>query len=450
MKRFLFTFAVAASTAVSAMAGTIVKSTDGPFGSTRFTLSNGLNVYLRPGNKDCKKVEITAYAPKGFATNYNPARQSTYRAAGDVLAVSKIGGVPGAQLRRELKARGIKAGIEIDNYASEISVEAPDSALARALNLVEVYATDIKADSLAVSRWVGGKLRMFDSPKRNAVVAMGDSIHATVYRRHPLGAKLSRLDVERLDYNDVLDLHKELFGDMTDFTVIITGPQNTDETRKLIAATLGDLPASGKHSKNVNVDYGYHRGNTKLEYTFPAENTPETIVYTFRNAKAPFTLSNLLTSRSLGVIYRRRLLKELEDVLKSEKSITSHCAVVDGINGSFGGAQMIIPCYIKCTHGSEDQVAKTVDSVLADLAANGPTTEEVDAERARLTREYKSLTNDIGYWQTVIRKYLTTGVDVDSKYLATVKAMTPESFKKFTKNYVAPSAPLRMIMRPEK
>ncbi len=449
MRKIFLTLAVAASTAVCAVAGTIVNSAAGPFGSTVYTLSNGLKVYLRPGAADNKQLEITAYAPKGFATNYNPERQSTYRAAGDVLAVSKIGGVAGAQMRRDLKARGMKASLEIDNYASEISVEAPDSALAQALQLVGTYATDITADTAAVSRWAAGKMRLFDSPKRNAIVAMGDSIHATVYRRHPLGAKLSRCDVERLDYNDILSLHKEIFGDMTDFTIILTGPQNTEATRKLITSTLGNLPASGKHSKAVNVDYGYHRGGTLYEYTYPAANTPETIVYTFRSNQAPFTLSNLLTSRSLGVIYRQRLLRQLEGVVKSGKSITGHCAVVDGINGAYNGAQMILPCYIKCSHGNEAKVTLAVDATLVDLATNGPTVQEVDAERSRLTREYNSLTNDPGYWQTVIRKYLTTGIDIDSSHLATIKAMTPETIRQFAATYVVPTSPLRMIMRPE-
>lgn len=449
MKKLLLTLAVAASTAVYAMAGTIVKTANGPFGSTEYTLSNGLKVYLRPGTADNKHLEITAYAPKGFATNYNPDRQSTYRAAGDVLAVSKIGGVAGAQMRRDLKARGMKASLEIDNYTSEINVEAPDSALAQALQLVGTYATDITADTAAVSRWAAGKLRLFDSPRRNAVVAMGDSIHATVYRRHALGAKLSRRDVERLDYNDILSLHKEIFGDMTDFTVIITGPRNTEATRKLIAATLGSLPASGLHSKAVNVDYGYHRGGKLYQYTYPAANTPETIVYTFRSNSAPFTLSNVLTSRSFGVIYRQRLLRQLEGVVKSGKSITGHCAVVDGINGEFGGAQTILPCYIKCSHGNEAKVTEAVDATLADLAANGPTAQEVEAERSRLVREYNSLTTDPGYWQTVIRKYLTTGIDIDSQHLATIQAMTPESIRKFAATYIVPAAPLRMIMRPE-
>lgn len=448
MKRIFLTLLVALCATAATLAANNVKVVAGPFGSTLLTLSNGLKVYLRPGPADCRQVEITAYAPKGFATDYDPARQSTYRAAGDVLAASKIGGMTAADMRRNLKARGIKAAMELDNYASEINVQAPDSALSYALSLVNTYATDIKADTAAVGRWSATKLRMFDSPKRNAVVAMGDSIHATVYRRHPLGAKLSRRDVEQLDYADVLRLHRQIFGDMSDFTVIITGPQDNAATRSMIASTLGQLPTGNCSGNAVDVDYGYHHGGAQFEYTYPAANTPETIVYTFRSARAPFTLSNLLTSRSFGVLYRQRLLQQLDGVVKSGKAVTGHCAVVDGINGSFGGAQMIMPCYIKCQHGSEAQVATAVDSILADLAANGPTEQEVEAERRRLTREYRTLTDDIGYWQTVLRKYLTTGIDIDSDYLSTVQSITPQSLAQFARTYIQPAQPLRMIMRP--
>lgn len=449
MKKIILTLIVAISATAAAWAAGSVTSASGPFGSTVLTLSNGLKVYLRPGPQDGHEVEITAYAPKGFASDYNPARESTYRAAGDVLGISKVGGVSASQLRRDLKTRGIKANLELDNYVSEINVQAPDSALTYALSLVKTYATGISPDTAALHRWSDTKLRMFDSPKRNAVVAMGDSIHATVYRRHPLGAKLNRTDVEHLDYADIMKLYKQIFGNMADFTIIITGAQDTEANRRLIADTLGTLPVSRKKTKTVNVDYGYHSGDTLLEYTFPAANTPQTIVYTFRSADAPFTLSNLLTSRSFGVIYRQRLIKALQEEIGANKDITSHCAVVDGINGKYSGAKMILPCYIKCSHGSEAKVAATVDAILEDMAANGPTPQEVEAERLRLTREYNSLTDNIGYWQTVIRKYLTTGIDIDSQYLATVQSMTPQSMRQFIGTYIQPARPLRMIMRPK-
>lgn len=449
MKKFILSLLIMATAATTAAAGKIKSIAEGPFASTVYTLSNGMKVYLRPGSADNTQVEITAYAPVGFATNYNPHRQATYHTAADLLAVSRIGNQSGADLRRANKAMGVSSKMDIDNYASEISITAPSEKLDYALGLVKTYSQDITPDTAAMRRWADGKRRVLLSPKRSAVVAMGDSIHSRVYRNHPLGAKLSIEDIDNLDYNDVLKLHKELFGNMADFTVIITGVDDTPATRQLISNTLANLPVGRKHKKPTNVHYGYHQGGKTLSSTYPAAHTPQTIIYTFRSADATFSLENVLLSRTLGTIYRNRIASALNDVVSKGRDITSHCAVVDNINGTYSGGFMILPCYIKAPHGYESTVCAAVDGEINALATVGPTAGEVEAQRRILLSQYKSLKEDIGYWQTIIRKYLTTGVDLDSDYEQTVKNLTPQQLRDFAATYVLTSSPLRMTMSPQ-
>ena len=78
----------------------IGETTDSLFGSTVWTLSNGIRLHLKHTDYTPDQVIIAGYSPGGFSADYNPALSPEYHLANDVLSSGAYGGHTATQLRR--------------------------------------------------------------------------------------------------------------------------------------------------------------------------------------------------------------------------------------------------------------------------------------------------------------------------------------------------------------
>lgn len=431
------------------VAGNIVKSEEGPFGSRLLTLSNGIKVYLRHSDSKPDQVLIEAISPGGFAMNYDPVRKAIYKTADDVIAVSGFGGHSSTDLRKLLAGHNVKTAVKISNTTEELIGVTTPSDLETTLQLLYLKATDINRDDNAFNALMKSTRSKLDNPSRTATSAMGDTIHSIVYNRHPLGEKLYLRDLPAVNYDSIIALHRDRFADMSDFTYIITGNFSADSIDSLVTRYIASLPGGGRVERPTGLGYGYFKGEGRFDNTWPMTDTPQSITYSFYNGECPFDLKHVLLSQTFGSILKSRLMTEVREKRGLTYGINSHCSVTTGFDGPDTASRFILPVYIKVQPGHEDEVIDVVKATVADLMADGPTAAEVDKVKAYLAKEIIDNRDDNGYWQTVIKVYDQYGPDMDSAYDSLLEELTPGTVREFGRKYLDGADHVVITMRPE-
>ena len=446
---YIDTFAGRSLMAELPEAGKITAEEEAPFNSKLLTLSNGIKVRLRHDTSNPDQVLIHAVSPGGFSMSYNPELKGVYKVMDDALSVSGYGGHSSTDLRRLLAGHNVKSAVKIGNMDEELIAYTTPEDLETALQLLWLKATSIQRDDNAFKSVINSERSKLENPNRSATFAMGDSIHAIVYNRHPLGEKLTVSDIDKIDYDDVIALHRERFGDMSDFTYIITGNFDNDSIRPLIERYIASLPGEGRKERAKDIGYGFYQGDDTYRYYYPMPSNPQSITYNFYNGECPFDLQHILQARTLGSILKTRLLAEVREKRGLTYGITSHCSVTTGFNGPDTPSRFILPIYIKVEPGHEEEVSGVVKSTIEDLIQNGPTAEEVSKVKAFLAKEIAGNRDENGYWETVLKVYDQYGKDMDTDYETILDNLNPDTVREFAATYLRNASHVQMTMLPK-
>lgn len=449
LEPFVDTFAGRSLMETLPQPGRITAEADGPFGTRVLTLSNGIKVYLRPNDAKPDEVLVRAVSPGGFSMNYDPAKKGLYKTCNDILAVSGFGGHSSSDLRKLLAGHSVKSAVNIGNTTEEIIGITTPADLETALQLLYLKATSINRDDNAYGALMATTRSRLEKKVQTATIAMGDSIHSIVYNRHPLGEKLRAADLDVVDYDSIIALHRERFADMSDFTYIISGNFNPDSVKGLVETYIASLPGAGRTERARDFGYGFYRGEGKATYTHPMGDNPTSITYSFFNNECPYDLEHIHAAQTFGSILKSRLMTEIRENRGLTYGITSHCSVTAGFNGPDTPSRVIMPVYIKVAPGHEEEVFGIVRATVAELTEHGPTAEELAKVKAYLQKNIADNRRSNGYWETVVKVFDQYGPDMDSGYEGIVEAMTPETIRDFGRRYLTGADHVELSMLPE-
>jgi zinc protease len=430
-------------------AGSIVKEERHPiFNSSVWTLSNGIKVNVLKTDYRPDQVMILGSGPGGFSIGYDEALTPEYHLANDVLAVSGFGGYSSSELRRLLTGSTVKSAVSIENMEEQISASSSVKDMTDAFRMIYLKATSAQRDDNAYATLLANKRMKLSSNNAGATVIMGDSIHSNVYSHHPLGRKLSEYDINHVSYDRVLDLYKDRFGDMSDFTFYVVGNFDTDSLRACVSKYIASLPTNGRMEKAQDVGYRYTAGVVNKHFTCQME-TPQTISYTFYNAPCDYTLHNVVAAAMVGDILKSRLMTDLRETRGWTYGVKAHGGISAGMNGS-DRASLIMPIYIRVAPENAEQTFEIVTATVEQLAQAGNITdEEVSRVRSQMLKSHADNLADNSYWATVIRMYDKFGQDMSTDYAKTIESISPADLAQFITTYLLPANRIHLEMAPE-
>lgn len=430
------------------VAGSVVdEMSDKLFGSTVWTLSNGIRVHLLKTAFTPDRVIIAGYSPGGFSAGYDPALAPEYHLVNEVLAAGAYGGHTATELRRMTAGKDVRVDLTVDNMEERVSAVTSPADMETAMQMIYLKTTAPGRDDNAFNSIMENQRMKLSSQNSNPTFTMADSIHFYVYDRHPLGAKLSLGDLDKVSYDRIIAMHRDRFGDMTDFDFYIIGDFDVDSVRPLVEQYMASLPAAGRREEPRDIGYHYIKGRERMSFTTPME-TPQTIAYTFYNYPCEYNLPNVIKGHTFGSLMQSALLKDLREARGWTYSIKTHGGVGAGMNGN-DPSNFIMPVYIRVAPENADStfaiVADTAES-FADVA--NISDEELLKIKQYMLKSYRQNQDDNSYWLTVLHVYDKFGRDMHNGYEAIVESLTPADVASFVKEVVVPANRVQMSMSP--
>ncbi|MBE6299061.1 MAG: insulinase family protein [Bacteroidales bacterium] len=258
--------------------GKVVKeSVDKKLGTKTWTLSNGAKIVLK--NTDYKKDQIMINGvSKGGAYLYDNSEADVYNTLvfDEVIGLSKLGGFTNNEIKKLLAGKRANASVSLGNKSEAVRGVSSVKDIETFLQLIYLHFTDISKDNEAFSVWQDAleeALKNKDADPKNAVA---DSVAIAIYKGNPRRISLNIEKAKLINYDRIIDIWKERFSNVGDFTFNVVGNIDEETLRPLFEKYIGSLPSAKKKEKCGNDKFGMRHE----EYINVFERKMENIVGT--------------------------------------------------------------------------------------------------------------------------------------------------------------------------
>lgn len=208
--------------------GRIVKNVPSTQGFTRYILSNGITVLFHHDNQ-CTN-EVTMYALSNGGTSlYTDILPANLKALNECLSVSGLGNYSETELQHTLAGHKVSVTPYIGLYGEFISSSTTPKDLETMFQLNHLYFTSLRTDLDAFNTW--------RDQKREEIAAKKNDSTSTL--------TIKELDV--INYDLVMQVVAQRFGNAGDFTFVITGNISEAVLIPLLERYIASLPTSKKH-----------------------------------------------------------------------------------------------------------------------------------------------------------------------------------------------------------
>ena len=412
------------------------------FGYTELTLSNGVKVVLK--QTDLKKDQVLLSA-EGYGGSglYGEKDFPNIKMFGDVIEASGLGNFSHTELEKAMAGKIAGASLSMSAYRQHVNGNAAPKDVETMLQLVYLLFTNINKDQ-----------KSYDNMMQTTKVALlnrllqpenvfNDSLQLTLSCHNPRHKSMEVSDLEKVDYDRILQIAKERTANAAAYTFTICGNYDEATIRPLIEQYLASLPAKGKvvKSKDVSSDF---KGVVINNFKHKAE-TPKAIgVMLWYSKDMKYTLENSIKASMAGQILSMEYLKKIRE--DASAAYTVGCSASLSRDDFSTDATLYVYCPMK------PEKADTALAIMRDEVE--AITKHCDADKLQKVKEYilKSHNDQLkqnGYWMGRISTWRKYGLDFHTDFEKVVNAQTPESISAFVKEVLKAGHHAEVIMLPQ-
>ncbi|MDB4949885.1 MAG: peptidase domain protein [Gemmatimonadetes bacterium] len=425
--------------------GRVVSETRIPeAGVTRWTLSNGARVVLRPTDFRADEILFIGRAPGG--TSLVP--DSLWLDAQTATAAVQVGGVGTlsvVDLQKRLSGKAASVGTDIDELAQGVSGYAAPRDVETMFQLVHLYFTQPRRDS---SAWEAYRERARESFRNRGASPEGafvDSIQKVLSRDDPRGRPLTPASFDSLRLDRALEVYRRRFADAGGFTFYLVGNFSPDSVRPLVERYLASLPATGAHE--TWRDRGVRPPTGVVRRTVRRGLEPKARTELVFTGGMEFSRASGVALRALSDVLEIRLRERLREDLGGTYGV--------GVGAS--SQRDPAPMYrVSIDFGADpgrlDELTRVVFQQIELLKRDGPTPQELDKVREEMRREKEISLRDNGWWTMQLVSYDRLGWDLRSITDAAdaPAPVTAELVRQAARRYLDPQSYVQVSLLPER
>jgi zinc protease len=367
-------------------------------GATILTLSNGIEVWLKPTDFKNDQVLFGSYALGGtsLASEQDFAEATL---ATSLVGMGGLGGLNPVDLSKLMAGKIAQASPTISEYTHGTSGSASPADLETALKLNYLVFTAPNLSREAFELLKRRYSSALENQAQNPRFVFGEKVEQINTSNHYTAKSPTPADIQALDLEAMSRFYKERFANAADFTFLFVGAFKVDDMVPLLERWVATLPSTGKKASNFR-DVGVR---------FPARVVTEEV----RKGKEPAsqTVMSFFADTNLDELEMHRaraaaslLGIRLRDILREELGGTYSVGVSYNSTLPVKGYGAVTVRF----GSSPENVQKLTDAVLKEverLKTEGPSAEDVakvqELERRDLEESAKQNAYWIGSLQTV-------------------------------------------------
>ena len=400
-------------------AGTILTEKPWKHGFTELTLSNGMKVYVRQTDFSKNTIQMTMKADGGTSV-YGDEDIPNFSLISSAVTEGGVGVWDAATLRKKLADKSVRVQVSVGSQSQSIIGGASVKDVETMMQVAYLYFTQPRRDTAAFAGLYNRSYSFLNNRNASPRVDYNDSITAILYGHHPRMEPMSQERLTKVNYDRILEIYKDRFGNAADFQTVIIGNMSLDELRPMICQYLASLPSVGQKHSVVNKANVPQLQKGDFARIFKKKMaTPLANVSIYHMADVPFTSKNDLTLDFL----KRILSIAYTDSVREEKGGTY------GVSVDFNLVKDEAPnAILKISYNADPSRYKELNPVvyqqLQSIADRGPQPASLEKVRQYLLKQYDQMAITNGYWDYVVWHQLDDNEDFDQGYCDMARQMT--------------------------
>jgi zinc protease len=413
-------------------------------GATVLTLSNGVDVWLKPTDFKNDQVVISAYA-KGGASLARPEDYPEATLATSLVGVGGLGGLNPVDLSKLLAGKIASASPTVSTYTHGISGQASprDLETALQLNYLAFTAPNLTRESFELlKRRLTSAL---ENQAQNPGYVFNERVDQVNTSDHYTAKSLTAAEVQQLDLEAMTRFYRERFANAADFTYFIVGAFTIAEITPMLEQWVATLPSTGKKTSTFR-DMGIRFPDKTVsdEVRKGREPRGQTVISFFADTKLDeYEMHRARSAASLLGI-------RLRDILREELGGTYGVSVAyDNSLPQPGYGAMVVQ------FGSDpDNIEKLTGEVMKEverLKAQGPSAEDVKRVQELERRDLETAMKQNSFWMGSLQTVHMLGWDPASitRREERIAKLTPELLHEMFRKYFPADRKTVVTLKPE-
>ena len=404
------------------VSGYVKKEKSSVYGSTEWTLSNGVKVVFMPTTLKNDEI-VLSLVKKGGSSLIETVELPSFEENVWTLyqqnrGLSKFGAV---QLRKMLTGKNVNCSVNIGSTHHDITATTTPKDIETAMQLIYLNVVEPRFDNEEYQTGINQIKALLPNIEKQPMMKFQKYVSETLYGNHERHQTISAELIDKANVADVEAAYRRLFGDMAGATVYVVGNVDQETLKPLVEKYIASLPAGKKASKVIDRKDDIVKG--EVVKNFPVEmETPKNTVLQVYSARIPYSVENeaLLTAAKyyLDMIY-------VETLRESEGGTYGASVAV-----AFRREPKNLALLQVAFETNPESAKKLTDLAVAGmygLVEDGIPADKLDMIKSNMKKNIPQSRINNYYWLGNLKKYVEYGEDYDAAYDSAVSAVTSDA-----------------------
>ena len=268
---------------------TVKKESADVYGAQLITLSNGIRVHVL--KTDYTPNQISMRASSWGGSSLYPDDEYLLVANTPMVSLGGWGSFTASQLQKRLA--GIQASVDptVLDRTEGLSGSCVKKDLETMMQLTYLCFTAPHRDDETFQSAMDRLRDQLKNQDMNPRTALQDSIASVVYNNNVRRKRLRVEDVDRIDYDRILEIYGQRFANAADFEFYFVGDVDADTLRPMLCKYLGALPVQKGHEKYRSISSRIRRGEHTCLFE-KEQDTPNSLTVFLYHQKMKSNLRN--------------------------------------------------------------------------------------------------------------------------------------------------------------
>lgn len=412
---------------------------------TKWTLSNGATVVIKPTKLKNDEILMTAFSEGGISTIDDLSKLSTAKITDNIIDGNGLGDFDATQLEKALAGKNVTVSSSLSMYDSKISGRSSVKDFKTLLQLTYLLQTSVRKDPKAYASLIAQYQTILENRSADPMNDYRDSIQVLTTSRNNYTKPFKKESLSEINEADAIAIYKSLFYCPEKFTYVFVGNLSEDSVKNDILSYIGGLKASKSKQKGW-VDRGIKHPSGHMTCEFSKTlSVPKSADYFSYMAEMEYNLKNKLRLAILRSVLDYRYLESCREreggtygvaVRQSLSEIPSKTATLKIAFDTDPEKEALLSGIIK----------EEIDKLLRD----GVRADDFQKAKEALQKSFAESLLENGYWSGQIVHLFKYGWCDNQTYSETLASITKEDVRQTLKEIVDAGNLLEVKMKPAK
>lgn len=422
----------------------VSEETNATTGITKMTLSNGATVYAKSTDFKNDEVRMTAFSEGGHSLYGDEDFYSASYSA-QIVGSSGLGDMSAIDMRKFMTGKTANVRTYVGAYEEGMSGFSSLKDVETFFQLVYKNFTDVRRDEEAFESWRSRTKNQLANFRSSPDLSYQLELQKILTDNHPRGVGFPESeDLDKLELDRALEIYKERFADVGDFTFVFVGNIDLATFKPMIETYIGSLPGLNSNEQANDLKIRPPRGQIN-ENIYAGVDKKSTVSITL-SGDYDYDLQDNANMSAAASILTNKMIETLREEMGGVYGAGARASTAKDPWESFRFS-ISFPC-------DPDNVDALVEAAMAELekVKAGDFTDE-DLEKvvtARVNNFDEQIKNN-GYWERMIGAYLKSDLDLEQILKANErnKAITKEDIVAVANKYLTKENLIKVVKLPE-